>query len=134
MLRSHTSFVCCFVGAVFLAGCGRKPVAPTPASAADGLREIVEVYKYLDYSGQTPPRFVEELTGFIDTLPNALPRIQSGEYELAWGVGLSSIPLASGGVLAFEKNVATEGGAVLLRDGTVRQMTPHEFAAARRIH
>lgn len=88
------------------------------------------VYKYLDYSKAPPPKRLEDLTQYIDTLPNAFYRLQSGEFQLVYGVGMSSAPAAANQVLAYEKKAPAEGGAVLFRDGAVKQMTAAEFAAA----
>jgi hypothetical protein len=125
-------FVSLFVQ-LWLIGCAARPTTPTPATTGDGLKELVSVYEYRDYSKLPPPRKVEELLEYVDSLPNALSRIQSGEYEVVWGVGMSKSAPSSGGVLAYEKKAATGEGAVLLRDGTVKQMTAEEFAAARQI-
>ena len=121
------------VGLVLLVlGCGGPPPAPPPLSAEGGLKELAEMYRYLDYSQLPPPKNVDQLFNeYAESLQTALPRIQSGEYEMVWGVGFSKVAPSSSGVLAFEKKAATEGGAVLLRDGTVKQMTAQEFAAAR---
>jgi hypothetical protein len=118
---------------VVIAGCGGKEVIAPPATSGDGLRDLVSVYEYLEYSKLPPPARVEDLTGYVDSLPNALGRIQSGEYEVVWGATLAKSAPAAGGVLAFEKKASADGGAVLLRDGTVKQMTAAEFAAARQI-
>ena len=72
-----------------LAGCSKSEQGPTPASAADGLKELVRVYEYRDYEKKGPPKKVEDLNDYTDSLPNALPRIQSGEYVVIWGVGLA---------------------------------------------
>jgi hypothetical protein len=121
-----------FLLLLLAAGCSENH-RPAPSSNADGLKELVDVYKYLEYSSTPPPQRVDELNSYVDSLPNALPRIQNGEYLLVWGVGLAAAPPQSGGVLAYEKKAPTEGGAVLLRDGTVKEMTAAEFAAASQI-
>lgn len=114
-----------------VAGCGKGgEQTPPPASGADGLKELVTVYDYLAYQKKGPPRKVEDLTEFVDTIPNALPRLQSGEYVLVYGVGLAKSGPGANGVLAYEKKVPREGGAVLLRSGEVKQMTAAEFNAA----
>lgn len=116
---------------VGLAGCGGGgEQRPTPASGADGLKELVAVYDYLAYQKKRPPRKADDLNEFIDTLPNALPRVQSGEYVVVWGVGLARSGPEANGVLAYEKKAASEGGAVLLRNGEVKTMSAAELKAA----
>jgi len=133
MLRTCARFIWLSLALLLVVGCGSKQATPPPVSGAVGLQELAEVYKYLEYSKEPPPTRVEDLSQYIDTVPNALPRLQNGDYEVIWGVGLSSVPPSSGGVLAFERKTSTAGGAVLLRDGSVREMTPQEFAAALKI-
>lgn len=113
-----------------LSACGGQPTAPAVVSNLEGLKEIPEVYKYLAYQKQPPPARLDDLNPFIDTLPNAFSRLQTGEYILVWGVGLSQTPEAAKTVLAYEKKVPSEGGAVLLANGTVREMTAAEFQEA----
>jgi hypothetical protein len=114
-----------------LAGCGKgSEQGPTPASTADGLKELVGMYEYLAYQKKGPPKKVADLDEFIDTLPNALPRVQSGEYVVIWGVGLAKTGSGARAILAYEKKAPVEGGAVLLRSGEVKQMTAAEFQAA----
>jgi hypothetical protein len=117
-------------GVVVLIGCAAEPKPPPPPAAADALKELTAVYKYLDYSKAAPPRRLEDLTQFIDTLPTAYYRLQSGEFQMVYGVGMSTSPANGSQVLAYERKAATEGGAVLLRDGTIKQMTAAEFSAA----
>lgn len=58
------------------------------------------------------------------------PRIQNGDYIVYWRVGLSDTAPGANAILAYEKKTPTEGGAVLLRNGTVKEMTAAEFQAA----
>lgn len=111
----------------FLFGCGKSETQAPPVSGEAGLKELVRMYEFLAYEKRPMPRKVDDLTEFFDTIPNALPRIQSGEYVLIWGVGLSK---SSNAVLAYEKKAPTEGGAVLLRNGVVKQMSADEFSKA----
>jgi hypothetical protein len=112
------------------AGCNETPQAPPPPSGAEGLQEMVGVYKYIEYSKLPPPRKPEDFNDFVDSMPTAIQRVKDGEYVVAWGAGRSAAPGASGQILVYEKKAPTEGGAVLLRDGTVKQVTAAEFSAA----
>lgn len=110
--------------------CEQEEGPPPPPSAEQGLQEMVGIYKYIEYSKFPPPRRAEDFDNYIDSMPTALERIKQGEYVVAWGAGRSSSPGAAGQILVYEKKAATEGGAVLLRDGTVKQVTADEFRAA----
>jgi hypothetical protein len=94
------------------------------------LRELVRVYEYIEYSKFPPPRRIEDFGQHWDNMPNAYGRIEQGEYVVAWGVGRSTAPGAGQQVLAYEKKAAAEGGAVLLRNGTVKTLTAAEFSKA----
>jgi hypothetical protein len=115
---------------VVLTGCTQEVGPPPPPSAEAGLKEMASVYKYLDYSKLPPPRKPEDFDNYIDTMPTALTRIKEGEYVVAFGVGHASGPGAGSQILAYEKKAPAEGGAVLLRDGTVKQVTAAEFSSA----
>ena len=111
-------------------GCARTPQPPPPPSGAEGLQEMVGVYKYIEYSKLPLPRKPEDFNDFVDSMPTAFQRVKDGEYVVAWGAGRSAASGAGGQVLVYEKKAPTEGGAVLLRDGTVKQMTAEEFSVA----
>jgi hypothetical protein len=115
---------------LLLAGCAGEPPPPPPPSAEEGLKELVEVYRYIDYSKVPLPRKADDFGDYWDSLPSAYDRIKQGEFVVIWGVGRSTAPGAANQVLAYEKKAPTDGGAVLLRDGTIKQMTAAEFAAA----
>lgn len=110
--------------------CEQEAGPPPPPSAEQGLQEMVGIYKYIEYSKFPPPRRAEDFDNYIDSMPTALERIKQGEYVVAWGAGRSAAPGAAGQILVYEKKAPTEGGAVLLRDGTVKQVTADEFRAA----
>jgi hypothetical protein len=120
---------CCLV-VVVLAGCQSAPQPPPPPSAEEGLKELVGVYRYIEYSKFALPRKVEDFNDYWDSMPTAFDRIKQGDYIVAWGIGRSTAPGAANQILVYEKKAPTEGGAVLLRDGTVKQMTAEEFNAA----
>lgn len=112
------------------AGCEKTTPPPPPPSAEEGLKELVGVYKYIEYSKLPVPKKPDDFADFVDSLPSAFDRIKQGDYLLAWGVGRSTAPGTGAQILAYEKKTPAEGGAVLLRDGTVKQLTAADFAAA----
>jgi hypothetical protein len=113
-----------------IAACAQEPQPPPAPSAEEGLQELASMYRYLEYSKLPAPRKVEDLNDYVDSLPSALDRIKSGDFIIAWGVGRSTAPGSSSSILAYEKKAPAEGGAVLLRDGTVKTLTAEEFATA----
>jgi hypothetical protein len=97
--------------------------------AGEALRELAEVYKYLVTQKAPPPRKLEDLAEYSGSLEGAMPLIRGGDIVVVWGLGHSS---GSSQVLAHERDAATSGGNVLLRNGTVKHMSADEFRAAKR--
>ena len=56
--------------------------------------------------------------------------VKQGEFVVAWSIGRATTPGSAEQILVYEKKAPTDGGAVLLRDGTIKQVTAGEFAAA----
>jgi hypothetical protein len=111
-------------------GCDGAPKPPLAPSAEEGIKELVNVYRYIEYSKLPLPRKPEDFNDHWDSMPTAFDRIKQGDYVVAWGVGRSTAPGVGSQILVYEKMVPTEGGVVLLRDGTVKQLTAEEFNAA----
>jgi hypothetical protein len=115
---------------VFASACTSETKPPPPPSAEEGLKEMAGIYRYIEYSKLTLPRKPEDFSDYVDSMPSAFERVKRGDYVVAWGVGRSTSPGAAEQILVYEKKAPAEGGAVLLRDGTVKQMTATEFNAA----
>jgi hypothetical protein len=112
-----------------LPACGRSGT-PT-VHAADptfGLEQLGKFYQYLAHERQRPPAKVDDLIAYPpESIPDALPLIQSGDIVVIWGAGYSP---SSNQIIAYEKDAPTKGGKVLLQSGTVKAMTVAEFQAA----
>jgi hypothetical protein len=95
------------------------------------LREV-----YVNYGDQheKAPSRLEDLLAYItfDSEGRAYGEVSNGELVLVWDLNFLRMPRETWGntVLGYEKEVPTEGGSVLMADGTVRQMTAQEFEAA----
>jgi hypothetical protein len=74
------------------------------------------------------PANMAQMEAYDPLYPTACVGLVRGEIAYQWGVGLN--PAGKEKVLAYEKKAATDGGAVLMQDGTVKQMTAEEFKAA----
>ena len=111
--------------ALLVTACGGPTVVtPPPPDLTDGLKELAEVYKYRADMKQPAPGRLEDLTEHQAALGNAWRLIQDGAIVVVWKSGYSS---NSGEVLAYEKQVPTSGGKVLLRNGSVKQIGADEF-------
>jgi len=115
---------------VLAGGCVGAPKPPPPPSAEEALKEMVNVYKYIEYSKLPLPRKPEDFADYWDSMPTAFERVKQGEFVVAWSIGRATTPGSAEQILVYEKKAPTDGGAVLLRDGTIKQVTAGEFAAA----
>ena len=118
-----------FVSLVLLVGCGEPAKTVTGGNRKDHIEEIGQMLKDLSAEGKKPPGKLSELDAVEPMLPLASQLIRSGEVVMVWGVGYAP---GSQKVAAYEKKAETEGGWVLLQDGTVKEMTAGEFGAAKR--
>jgi hypothetical protein len=121
----------CVLAAAFLAaaaGCGGggSQGMGTP-SAREKLAEVKSMLDTLAADRQKPPSKLAELGAVEPMLPIAAGDIRSGEIVYVWGTALAP---GSAAVIAYEKKVPTEGGWVLLQDGTLREMTAEEYNSA----
>lgn len=114
---------------VLSTGCGGEPPPPPAPSAEEGLKEMAKVYQYIEYSKLPPPQKAEDFRDHWDSMQASFDRVQQGEFIVVFGVGRSAAPGAANQILVYEKKVPASGGAVLLRDGTVKQLSAAEFAA-----
>jgi hypothetical protein len=93
------------------------------------LKEIYECYQHHIKSEQKPPAKQADLVKrqYEGIYPNALDAVKKGKYIVIWSVA----DKGSGTVLAYEKDAPTQGGRVLMADGSVRTMSADEFKAAK---
>jgi len=111
-----------------LAGCGDSKKAKVGSDAKDPLNELGEMLKSLAEEKRKPPSKMSELESVEPLIPLAGPKIRAGEIVYVWGTEYA----ASGTkIAAYEKKVPSEGGWVLLQNGSVKQMTADEFNAAK---
>jgi hypothetical protein len=73
------------------------------------------------------PRGAGDLRKYENAYPVGFAAVRSGAFVVSWGADPAGDPEA---VLAHEKGAPAGGGWVVLRNGTVREMTAAEFAAA----
>ena len=116
---------------VVLAGCSSRPGANSPP-ALDDLRDVNDLlHAAAGTAGRTPAKLAD-LGRHQRMFPRGYEAVKSGNVVVLWGA-----PLKGEGevgkdeaVVAYEKNISTEGGYVLLSAGTIKKMTADEFQAA----
>jgi hypothetical protein len=115
-----------------LLGCGGIQKAAQKARTHNQLLQIGLAYQnYQDQNKGKSPSGVAELQPFGLT-PDATTALQSGQLVVIWDADVDAMRKGqgqSGYVLGYESSAPAGGGAVLLADGDVRQMTVAEFNA-----
>lgn len=105
--------------------------APAPGSGTggnkDALADLGQMLKALAEEGRKPPATAAELPQVDPMIPVAAPLLRDGSVVYLWGIGYAA---GSSKIVAYEKQTPTEGGSVLLQDGTVKEMTADEFKTA----
>ncbi len=121
--------VCVAVLPVVLAlGCSSNKLAP-PGEADLQKAELNDIYDaYMEYAkGKNHgPERQSDLKSFETSHGMAYRVLTDGKYVLVWGVTGKD----AGTVLAYQKDAPTQGGAVLMVDGSVRTMSAAEVQAA----
>jgi hypothetical protein len=114
---------------VLAVGC-RGNALPSGSPQARDLKEIHEMYKHFVKSQQKPPHQLSDLAkkDYEGIYPTTVQALKQGKFLVVWDVQGTD----SGTVLAYDKDAPTKGGAVLMADGTVREMTAEEFKAAKK--
>lgn len=112
--------------AVFVAGCGGTPT-PEPATGGIGESSLAVMGEMLHSFRGKPPKDKSDFKTYRTAYPDLVDAIQEGRLVYQYGAGIKP---GSQAVLAYGKDTANAGGAVLLQDGTVKEMTAAEFAAA----
>ena len=102
-----------------------------PAVAND-LKQIGLAYhSYNDkYRGKGPPN-AEALQEFLGGNIAAYQALKDGRYVFLWNARLLDNVGGPEVVLAYQKDVPSQGGLVLFMDGSTRNLTADEFKSAR---
>ena len=102
---------------------------------SDVLREVGGLIASHCGENRKAPAKVADLARYEPGFPLGFQAVKSGDVVVVWGASMT-IDEGGGGnaggtadAMAYEKKVPTEGGFVLLQNGSVMEMTPAEFAA-----
>lgn len=127
-LRGVWAAVLCFALGVGSLGCGGSgdKNAPMDPTGKDRMNEIVQMLKIVEEDKKKPPAKAADLDAVEPLIPMAVQQLRSGDIVYFWGKGLAE----GNAILAHEKKAATDGGWVLLQDGTVKQLSADQFKAA----
>jgi len=121
-------FVVCLL---LVGGCSSAgPTKSDPESTE--FQELSEMFHAAAGKAGHAPTKLTDLGTVQNLFPKAYESVKSGNVIVLWGTA----PKGEGDVgnnevvLAYEKNVPTEGGYVLMSAGTVKKMSAAEFTSA----
>jgi hypothetical protein len=87
----------------------------------------------LDYSDSNKkgPARVEDLVEYLMNDEKLIAQVRSGDIVAVWNVSVIDLNTKPGGspsyVIAYEKDVPTKGGFVVMGDTSVKKVSPDEF-------
>jgi hypothetical protein len=90
------------------------------------LLDLFDAYNEYAKNHQRPPQKLEDLKKYEAVHDVGVRVLREGKYVAVWGVTSRE----GNTVLAYAKDAPTQGGPVLLGDGTVKNMTADELKAA----
>jgi hypothetical protein len=115
-----------------LIGCSPRRGQEAAAPAASDLQEVSDMLHAAGGAAGRSPANLAEVDQQRRMFPRGYEAVKSGSVVVLWGT-----PLQDEGevgknevVLAYEKDVPTNGGYVLLSAGTVKKMSASEFGSA----
>jgi hypothetical protein len=121
--------------ACILVGCASSASGPSAAEMGKEpiLHEVGGLIRV--YSGENGrgPKQPADLAKYENGYPLGYAAVRSGEVVVVWGAkvaGEGDAGSAPPDVVAYEKKTPTDGGWVLLQNGTVKEMTASEFKSA----
>ena len=126
--RAYAAVAVGFLIGVTASGCGGETKQDSgQPSPKEKLEEVKQMLETVAADRQKPPSRMADLEAVEPMLPRTAIDIRKGDLVYLWGASLTQGGTA---VVAYEKKAPTEGGWVLLQDGTVKQMSASEFQAA----
>jgi hypothetical protein len=111
-----------------------NPLGPFPAAAVVideiQLRELGLSYLMAADTNGRPPATLDDL-GLKQTAPKLHQAIADGRIIVNWKANPTNAPAGtSNTILAYDADVKTKGGAVVMLDGTSKKMTADQFKTA----
>jgi hypothetical protein len=127
-------FVAATIAAIGLSGCGGAPKGGEMGQAPAELREVNDLLRQVGAASGKAPGKMSDLDKAKDNFVMGHAAVKSGKVVVIWNtrfagegdVGKNEIPVA------YEKDVPTAGGFVLLSAGSIKKMSADEFKAAKK--
>lgn len=112
-------------------GCSKRPADELVTSRAGiEVYQVYELYREHIHDKKRPPTKLADLELFEAGYPIGYQALRNGQCVAFWGVSLAKPDEKSDIILAYEKDTPTQGGLVVMKDGTVKKLTAEEFKAA----
>lgn len=119
--------------AAFASGCSENEVTPETAAAnvSQGqLEEVGQLYQATVANTKKAPSSLKSLASARDIFFAGYSALERGDVIAYWDVKPTPEEASATEVLAYMAAVPEKGGAVLLKNLTIKTMTAEEFAAA----
>jgi hypothetical protein len=116
-----------------LTGCSSRPSGAAVPQEQTLLNDVNDLLRAASGASGRMPTKLADLDRVKNNYPRGYEAVKSGNVVVLWGSptqGEGDIGKTSEAVVAYEKQVPTEGGHVLLSAGSVKKMTADEFAKA----
>jgi hypothetical protein len=125
--RLTVPLFCVPLSVLLLAGCGRSPqAAPQGDPGQSSLGEIWEIYNGYTLQHHKPPAQIADVRTMKVPYPRGYADMADGRFIVRFGTPLEP----AGKVLAYAKDAPSQGGLVLMNDGSTKSMTADEVQAA----
>lgn len=133
MVRLGSRSVIFLVACALPLGCGKGAFN---TKASNDLKVVgLAFHNFSDANPGKVPTKAEDLDPYIGENRDVARALKEGKIVFLWGASMKDIMKAgstSDTVLAYEKDVPTQGGLVLLADASVRKMSADEFKTAKK--
>ncbi len=121
-------------------GCGSSGTGPNTEPDAQrkvAISDVGELLRTYQVGMKKAPKTQKDLERYEMGAPSGFAAVRKKDVVVQWGVTLPDLgeepgKIPSEEVLAYEKDVPTSGGLVLLLDRTVKTFTADEFKAAKK--
>jgi len=108
-------------------GCSGSKSSTVDDSMKPALQDFAQFLGALPSDGVKPPKKLAEFLPLEPMAPMSAEFLKNGKLVYFWGAGLKT---GGQSIVAYEKDVETSGGWVLLEDGSVKKLTSEQFSTA----